>query len=206
MLRRLAVLAALAAPALPAWSAAEGFVDAYYVPSAQIKISGFDGTISGDGLGARAAVPIGDWFFVSGEFDHNNYKDDAGHLNEYRVGGGVESSPDKARGAVYGEYVRLEDESNDTADGFGLHARVSFDVIPPLKFFGEVGYVRLSDHDVTFDGPEFIVGGAFSFTKLIAAFADYRISHLDGNGGGVSDAKFRTYDARVGVRLNLGAF
>jgi len=80
----------------------------------------------------------------------------------------------------------------------------SFDIIPPLKLFGEVGYVRLTAHGDTLDGPEFLVGAAFSFTKYIGAFADYRISHLDGNGE--NQSKDRLYDARVGVRLNLGAF
>ncbi|HZP12463.1 MAG TPA: hypothetical protein VFB36_08590 [Nevskiaceae bacterium] len=207
MLRRLGVLVGLIAPALPAWSAADGFVDAYYVPSAQIKESspGFpEESVSGDGVGVHATVPLGQLFFVNGEFQHNNYSDSnsSGHINEYRAGGGIESSPDKARAAVYGEYIRLDPEKADSADGFGLHARVTFDVIPPLNLFGEVGYVRLTANGDTIDGPEFLIGGAFSFTKYIAAFADYRISHLDGNGE--NESKDRLYDVRVGVRLNLG--
>lgn len=206
MLKRIGILLGLLAPALPAWSAADGFVDAYYVPSAQAKVefaNGGETTSNGDGAGLHAMVPLGELFFVNGEFQHNSYREDgAGHLNEYRVGGGIESTPDKARAAIYGEYIRFDGEGDTNPDGFGLHARVSFDVIPPLKLFGEVGYVRLSVHGDTFDGPEFLVGGAFSFTKYIGAFADYRISHFDGNGS--DQSKLRTYDARVGVRLNLG--
>jgi hypothetical protein len=206
MLRKFVVLVGLLVPALPVWSAADGFVDAFYVPSAEAKIaigSLSETTTNGQGFGAHAMFPLGELFFVNGEFQRNKFSEDnAGHVNEYRAGFGAETTPDKARAAIYGEYIRLDGEGDANPDGFGLHARFTFDLIPPLKLFGEVGYVRLKADDDTIDGPEFLVGGVFSFTNYIGAFADYRISHLDGDGA--VSSKFRTYDARVGVRLILG--
>ena len=59
--------------------------------------------------------------------------------------------------------------------------------------------VRVESGGETFDGPEFLVGAAWKFWNELAAFADYRISRFDGNGGGSGGARY--YDVRTGLRF-----
>lgn len=207
MLRKLAAVLVLSAPALPAL-AADGFVDAYYVPSSRLSGDG-GGSISGDGYGLKASVPVGSVVFFNGEFQRDTYRvdGDSGWINQYRVGVGAQTSPDKARAAVWIEYAGLHGSGDSTnPNGVGLHSRVSFTLAPPFQVYAEAGYVLLSSKDSnsdsssTADGPEFLAGAAFSFTERLGVFADYRFSRLNGeNGGGRIDFN----DFRVGARLNL---
>lgn len=194
MLKKIALLLPLTLFALPA-AASDGHLDVFYVPSAQIKGSG--GSESGTGYGAHVVLPIGSTFLAAAEYQRNSY--DA-KLQQFRAGGGVQSSPDRARLMAYGEYVRLKPDDSSAADGFGVHARVTYTVMEPLNLFAEAGYVRLDGDGATFDGPEFLFGAAWSFTQQFGVFADYRISRFDANG----DAKIRFYDVRTGLRIYLG--
>jgi len=207
MLRKLAAVMLLSAPALPALGA-DGFVDAFYVPSARLSGSG-GGHITGDGFGLKAAVPVGAVVFINGEFQRDTYRvdGDSGWINQYRVGVGAQTSPDKARAAVWLEYAGLKgDGDSSTANGFGIHSRVSYAVTPPFQIYAEAGYVLLSSKDdnsdssSTADGPEFLAGAAFSFTERLAVFADYRFTRLTGESGG---GRIDFGDFRVGARINL---
>ncbi len=212
MLRKLALLLALSAPTLPAAAAAEGFVDGYYIPTSQIKgrVGGNEAKVTGDGFGAHVMFPVASVFLITGEYQRNSY-DEATFAglsdsidvttDQYRVGFGAQSTPDEFRGTVYGEYIKLKVKDGDDADGFGLHARVTYGPMDPLRLFAEIGYVRVEEDGETLDGPEFLFGAAWSFTKQFAGFVDYRISRYDGNGG--SDSGSRFYDLRTGVRFNL---
>jgi len=210
MLRKIALAVALALPALPAFAAAEGFVDGYYIPSDQIKAANTGDSVSGNGLGAHVHFPLASVFLITAEYQHETF--DEIHLggasgdiddsnDELRVGFGLQSTPDVLRGTVYADYIRLMPKQGDDRDGFGLHARVSF-TPPPLKelnAFAEIGYVRIESNGETFDGPEFLVGAAWKVWNELAVFADYRITRFDGNGGTTDGLRF--YDLRTGVRF-----
>ncbi len=215
MIKRIALLLPLAVLAAPAAAKGypDGLVDVYYVPSAHTKFSsgGDEADVSGDGYGAHAMVPVGPIFLITGEYNRDNYDTvtfagSSGSTDlksdQYRVGFGAQSSPDQARLAAYAEYVKVKfhagGDSSD-ADGFGLHLRGSFEIIPQLNLFGEIGYVRLNGNNETVDGPEFLVGGSFAFTPMFGAFVDYRSSRLDTNSGD----KTRLYDVRTGLRIYL---
>ena len=202
MFKKIAMLLPLALCTLPAAAASDGFLDVYYVPSVQSKIGSGDVSDNGHGFGAKFTQPLfGPTFVVTGQFQRDNL--DGGHIDQYRIGGGVQSSPDRARLLAYGEYVRdqLKSDSGGSGvlDGFGVHARVTWTILEPLDIYGEAGYVRLTLDSHTFDGPEFTVGAVFNFTQQLGAFADYRITRTDTNG----DDKARFYETRVGLRLNF---
>jgi hypothetical protein len=210
MIRKLVLAVALATTALPVFAAAEGFVDAYYIPYSRIKAVGADASVDGDGFGAHVHFPLAEVFVITGEFQRHSYDEvqvgpATGEIdftdNQLRVGFGAQSTPDVLRGTVYADYIRLMPEDGEDSDGFGLHARVSANLLKPLNLFAEIGYVRVEEEGETFDGPEFLVGGAWKFTELIGAFADYRISRFDGNGDSEGGARF--YDVRTGVRLHF---
>ena len=199
MFKKVALLLPLALCALPAAAASDGFLDVYYVPSVQSKIGSGSTSDNGHGFGAKFTQPVfSPTFVITGQFQRDNL--DGGHVDQYRVGGGVQSSPDRARILAYGEYIRDQfSDGGGTLDGFGVHARVTWTIIDPVDLYGEAGYVRLTNNGSTFDGPEFTVGGVFNFTSQLGAFADYRITRTDTNG----DEKARLYEARVGLRLNF---
>lgn len=201
MFKKVALLLALASCSLPAAAAADGFLDVYYVPSAQTKLADNTGSgeSSGHGYGLKFAQPLGPLFVITGQYQRDTFDGDA-HLDQYRVGGGVQSTPDRARILAYAEYVRDQfNNGGGVLDGFGLHARVTYTLIEEVDLYGEAGYVRLSGDGRTFDGPEFTGGAVWNFTPQLGAFADYRITHTDSNGG--FEARF--YEVRTGLRLNF---
>jgi hypothetical protein len=177
-----------------------GYVGAFYVPTStkDVSLSGNPQTdFDGDGFGAHAIVPLGKLFAVTGEYQRSNH-DDA-DTDQFRVGGGVQSSPDKARLLAYGEYVNIDLPGSASSSGFGLHLRGTLDVMPQLSVFGQVGYLNVSANDESTDGPEFLAGASWAFTELIGAFVDYRITRIaTGN-----DDRTRFDDLRTGVRIYL---
>ena len=198
---------ALAFPLLLAANAASaayqdrgGYVDAYYMPSAKQEVnrnSAPDDNTSGHGFGAHAIVPLTPLFVVTGEYQRATY--DNFNTDQFRVGGGVQSSPDIARLIAYAEYVNIKLDGENRSSGFGLHLRGTYDVMPALNLFGEVGYVNVSVNGSGSDGPEFLAGASYAFTPLIGVFADYRWTRIATN----NEDKQTLQDVRTGVRIYL---
>lgn len=205
-MRRTRVLLLTASAALPmaAHAGPAGFLDAYYVPYADVDVG--NNSSDGDGYGLHALVNVTPMIIVTGEYQQDTY-DEPGdpELETYRAGGGIQSPPDpRGRLGVYGEYAHLDREGGgDADDGFGVHVRAEYGFSEQLSAFGQIGYLRVdSDDDGSKDGPEFLVGAAFAFTPQFGAFVDYRSTRLEPDEG-QDDTKFN--DVRVGLRVYLGS-
>lgn len=220
-----AALSLLALPAM-AQNSAQGarpasYLDLYYVAKADLDVNDFEFD-DGDGFGGKGRFTLADTFFLSGEYQNNEYdpfEEQGGtvlnpittryevEIETFRIGGGVYFA--ETPFFVAGEYIDYEAEvsttgseneeetvGEDTDDsGFGVHAGVDGTFGPGVGLHAQVGYVDIGDVG---DGVEFLVGGSFSFTPGFGIFADYRRADLK-NG----DDNFEPADLRVGLRLSF---
>lgn len=197
----LLLLTALALPTA-AFANEGGHVDAYYIPTTNLEFGvpgGGSADDNGDGFGVKGFVPFGrtQSFFLNGEYQSSSYDDFDVDVDQLRLGGGWQTPIATGTLGFYGEYAKLSIDDED-ADGFGVHARMAFPVLPNAQIYGQVGYLSLEDdNNDTADGLEFLVGASYDFTRNIGAFIDYRHTDLEDD----DDYKYKLGDVRVGVRI-----
>lgn len=217
-LKKLLIVAAVAAPGLAVAASDVSYntshFDLYYIPSAEIKgsVETGLGTVTakdeGDGYGVKTRIGLGQLFFLSGEYQANDYspeEDDNEELerdlNMYRLGGGlfIPNSPFFVEGEYIGLDIGGDDDTGVTEDedrnGYGVHAGATAMVGERLTFIAKVGYVDVDDTD----GVEYLVGGAFNFTPHFGAFVDYRASDLKGK----NSQELELNDVRTGIRFSF---
>ncbi|MGH8461311.1 MAG: hypothetical protein ACRESS_06875 [Stenotrophobium sp.] len=188
---------------LVAHADAGSWLDAYYVPSLNIKASaaGTSGSAGYKGYGARGLAEFQQHFDLTGEYEKISGKgsNDADG-QQTRLGGGLQTAPGPVRGGIYGEYIysRASAGGNSTnADGYGLHLQLSADLMPGLTAYGRVGRVDLKnkDTDAKAIGPEYRIGMTF-MGPTVGLFTEYRIDRSS-SGGVDTDAR----EFRVGLRF-----
>jgi opacity protein-like surface antigen len=201
--KKLLLLAALSLPTSAFAEAAH--IDGYYIPSSTFKTdNGFDdGHTDGDGFGVKAWLPFGytQNFFLEGEYQSthlDSYNDFSSFdLDQLRLGAGWQVPLATGSGALYGEYVSL-DQDHDKATGFGAHGRLAFPIARNVQIYGEAGYLWLqADNNVNLDGPEFLIGGSVDLSRNVGAFIDYRYTELEDD----DNVKYKFGDVRVGIRI-----
>ena len=220
-IKKLLIVAALASPALasaatetrysPSVDFNPSYFDLYYLPSAELKasqtIGGVTGTgkLDGDGYGVKTRLGFGEMFFVSGEYQANDYTTDEDDnedldrdLNIYRVGGGI--AVPNTPFFVEGEYIGIDvGDDNEGADeesnGYGIHGGAAMTLGERVTLNAKIGYIDVDD----FDGFEYLVGGSFNVFGSFAVFADYRGTDLEGGGS----SKLELNDFRTGVRFTF---
>lgn len=188
------------APAL-AWGNA-GYLDLYYVPSAEFETA--TGSDDGDGFGAKMLAPVGDGVLLSGEYQTSDYDDSGIESKQFRVGLAFMGG-DVLRFGVLGEYVDAELElpglGKLATDGYGLHGRLELAPSENLSLYGQGGVVKLKDDDGDrLDGPEYLVGLALALDPATGLFVEHRSTTLEDNDG--DEIEFT--DLRIGLRLQLG--
>lgn len=177
--------------------AIQGTVDAFYLPNANVEIRERNTAThvdeKGDGYGAKAFLHLSDWLMGTAEYQTVSY-DNLGDADrdDLRVGAGVGTA---SGSGLFGEYVSME-----MGDGFGAHLRGAGMMGERLALHGQLGYVQVED-DERFGGFEFTVGGAYAILDMLGAFADYRLTNLEGS---VSQRELKFRDLRVGVRYTFG--
>ncbi|NGY04777.1 porin [Solimonas terrae] len=197
--------ALLVGPCL-AFAATPGYLDGYYTADSKLKVhvpGAGSGDDSGDGYGLRVAAPIGDTLFVAAEYQTANLDDSDTDIDQIRAGLGFMMGEQLRFGGL-AEYVHLKLDAgggdSSTPDGYGLHGRIEFAPLPAATLYGQLGYVRVSDHGSA-DGLEWQVGAAYNFTPMFGAFADYRSTDLKDS----DNVDIKLDDVRLGLRWNFGA-
>lgn len=195
--KKVLAIAGLLLP-LPAM-AVDSFVAGYYVPKADLEVT-VDGLGSGeddgDGFGLNTRIMVAPSLGFTGEYQSLSYDDSDGDIDQLRVGGGWFAENGFALTADFVQF----DFDGDEVDGFGLHARFTGKVAQQVELFGELGYNNVEDDaGDEADGIEYLFGGAFYFNEQFSAFADYRSTSLEFDGG-----EFEFTDLRVGGRLHFG--
>lgn len=177
--------------------ALQGTLDAYYLPNANVEIRERNTQTNldekGDGYGAKAFLHLNDWLMGTAEYQSVSYDDLAdADRDDLRAGAGVGTA---SGSGLFAEFVSME-----LGDGFGAHARAAGLMGERLALYGQMGYVQVED-DERFGGFEFTVGGAYAILDMLGAFADYRLTNLEGS---VSQRELKLRDLRVGVRYTFG--
>jgi hypothetical protein len=186
----------LGAALLPLSAHAETSFDyaaGYYLHSSQDR----NGSNDGNGWGARASGKIIDRAFVFGEYQSASFDSDGGGHDVSFIRGGagfILSETEQASVSLSGEYLSNDRDVGAKLTGWGGHIGAVLHSMDEIDFYGEVGYLDLDE----FDGPEYLLGGAFRFAPQWAVTADYRISDFGGDAG---DLKYS--DLHAGVRYNF---
>jgi len=179
--------------------AKDGYLDAYYMPSSEIKadLPGLaSSTGDGDGFGIRGLAAPSPYFGLTVELQSATIEDDL-DLDQLRFG--IRGQTSIGLGLAV-EYVNV-DLGGDDADGPALHAR--FEGSPgdsALSLFGQVGYMSLGSDTDDFSGLEFSAGLAYRIASRISLFADYRRTALDGED---TNLELTLSDWRLGARLHF---
>ncbi|MGQ0618952.1 MAG: outer membrane beta-barrel protein [Panacagrimonas sp.] len=178
-------LPALAAPT-------NNFADGYLVPASEIDVGPVDD--DGDGFGIKGGFRITDQILLSGEYQSVDYDDSDAEIDQLRLGADFGPGAGAIGKGLYGraQYVSF-DGGDDDQNGVGGHVGYGLPLSEELRLHAEGGYLLLDD----LDGPEFLVGASYRFAQNIGAFADYRMSLLDVDGGGDLDVS----ELRVGARF-----
>lgn len=179
-----------------------GHIDAYYIPSADLKIdvSGLGGADdSGDGWGGRVSIPVSATAAIVGEYQETDYDDFDLGTTQFRGGLAMFFSP--TSGLIV-EYVDIDLESNDgdePADGFAGHVHIGFPAGDAAEVYGRVGYAKLEDDSgEKIEGLEWSVGIAVDLNPNMGGFIDFRSSRLETADSGVD---FQFDDLRIGLRF-----
>lgn len=175
-----------------------GFVDAYYLPTAAAGVTGADEY--GDGAGGRAQFQFWKFLAASGEYTARKMGDAGEELNDMRLGVGavaLNGSGDTA--GLFVEFQRLETETEEL-DGPALHGRMSHPMYDWLRFYADIGYLRLESDVEKFSGFEFNAGLLFTYGPA-GIFADWRRGQLEGKDSGSRES---LEDVRVGARWTFG--
>lgn len=177
---------------------AGGYVDAFYVPKADIDLDG--GSDDGDGFGVRGQVNLAPQFALTGEYRTVSYDDSDTDFDQFRIGGMFLAQGQSGFGA---EYINGSLDETDVS-GFGIHGRLAGDVAPQLQLYGQLGYLMTTFEDTGFEddftGLEFSVGGVFNVNKQFGILLDWRRTDLSGDDSDI-DATFT--DIALGARINL---
>jgi hypothetical protein len=176
-----------------------GFVEAYYVPTAEFGAAGVPEAYA-DGAGGRGQFQFWKFLAVSAEYTTRTFDDDT-KLDEQRVGLGAavrNGSGDTA--GLFIEMERLEPEGGEVIDGYGLHGRMSHPATEWFRFNADLGYKRLEDDVEKYSGFEFSAGGIVTFGNF-GVFAEWRRSQLDGKDSG---ARLHLEEVRTGLRYDWG--
>lgn len=193
-----------AAPGL-AQANEQGHIDAYYIPysSLDFKIDGLGSTDGdGDGFGVKGMVPLGATrsFFLEGEYQSSKNDDFDFDIDQTRFGAGWQTPLSTGTFALYGEYADIEID-NGSADGLGVHGRLTLPIAPAVNLYGQIGYLWLEDEDnIDIDGVEFLIGASVDFNPNVGAFIDFRQDNLTSDDP-AGDVDFTFQDLRVGVRV-----
>jgi hypothetical protein len=194
----------LAAPAAAMASGNGGYLDLFYVPSADLELSDSSDTISSDGgagFGIRARTAGSDSFFFQGEYQKDEYDGFEGvdldtETTNLRLGLGLAGGDSGIYGLL--EYVKfgidIEGVGDEDDNGFGAHVGVRGD--GPTYFFGQIGMVDVGDFG---NGLEFLVGGAMKVGDAASVVVDYRVTNLEDDDG----AEAKISDLRVGLRVGF---
>lgn len=190
------LIAALAACtfAVPALAqTGNNYIDGFFVLNSEIDLGPADD--DGNGFGVKGAFQVHDSVFLTGEYQGVEYDDSEADLDQIRLGAAFGPGAGSRGAGLYGqgEYINLDLDGASDQDGLGGHVGYGLPVNDRIRLHGQAGYVLLDD----VDGPEFLVGGTYKFTPNIGAFADYRMSFLDVDGGGDLDLS----DLRIGARF-----
>ena len=176
-----------------------GFVEAYYVPTAEFG-SDASPEAYADGAGARGQFQFWKFLAVSAEYTTRTFEDDS-KLDEQRVGlGAVAHNGGGDTAGLFIEMERLDPESGEVIDGFGLHGRMSHPATEWFRFNADIGYKRLEDNATKYSGFEFSAGGAVTFGRF-GVFAEWRRSQLDGKD---VDVRMHLEEVRTGLRYDWG--
>jgi hypothetical protein len=232
-LRRLMLALALCGTAWPALArhdglaaAPRGFVDVYFIPSAEQEFTVDNDpefgdaqvTLDGAGFGIKARAMIAPVFAFLGEYQGIEYDEASGDFDDFSFSGeevdaeesqlrlgGAFVTGDVATIELGGNYVHVETEFeglDNELSGFELHARGDFQIAPQFGLYGQAGYLLLEDDDESnseLDGFEFLIGGVFDITPVIGIFADYRSTQLEDEANDEVELSM----LRTGVRINL---
>ena len=175
-----------------------GFVDAYYLPTAAAGVTGADEY--GDGAGGRAQFQFWRFLAASGEYTARKMGDAGEELNDMRLGlGAVARNGSGDTAGLFVEFQRLETETEEL-DGPALHGRMSHPVYDWLRFYADIGYLRLESDAEKFSGFEFNAGLLFTYGPA-GIFADWRRGQLEGKDTGTRES---LEDVRVGARWTFG--
>ena len=175
-----------------------GFVDAYYLPTAATGVAGADEY--GDGAGGRAQFQFWRFLAASGEYTARKMGDAEEELNDLRLGlGAVARNGSGDSAGLFVEFQRLETDAEEL-DGPALHGRMSHPVYGWLRFYADIGYLRLESDVEKFSGFEFNAGLLFTYGPA-GIFADWRRGQLEGKDTGTRES---LEDVRVGARWTFG--
>lgn len=194
MKSRLVAATLAAAFTLPALAApTNNFADGYFIPASEIDVGAFDD--DGDGFGVKGGFQVSNRILLSGEYQSVDYDDSNAEIDQLRLGADFGPGAGANGKGLYGraQYVSIDGDGGGDQDGIGGHAGFGLPLTEQLRLHAEGGYLLLDD----LDGPEFLVGASYRFTQNLGAFADYRMSLLDVDGGG----DFEVSDLRIGARF-----
>lgn len=173
-----------------------GFVDAFFVPKADIEFPDLGIEDDGTGFGFRGLFPTGSIALTAG-FQGNSY--DGGDVSDLRLGLGIIGA---STSGIFLEYTQL-DLDIIQLDGFTIRGRLAGNMSDQAQIYGELGYLMLKDDDVDEDwvGLEFTIGAAFGVTPTVGFFVDLHQSSVE-----FKDDNFdlvEMTDLRAGVRIAL---
>ena len=169
----------------PAQSASLGYIDGYYIPSAEFEISegGASADDDGDGFGVKGRARFADQLFVTGEYQAVELDDSELEIDQLRAGVGFTSAVNPALNLIgRAEFIQVELDGpfldSDDESGFGIHGGAEAMLTPQFMVHGSVGFISIDDAD----GPEFLVGLRFLANESVSIFADYRVTRLSDSG------------------------
>lgn len=176
-----------------------GYVDLFAIPYSFTEgqdVTGADAEDDGYGLGARSIALVTDWLAISAEYQTVELDATDDNISQLRAGLGYIG----AYGGIFVEYTDF-DTLGISNDGIGIHARTSYNASRDMNFYGDIGYLMLSNDFQDVEGLEATLGLDFRLTESWVVFADIRYTHLKGD---TDDAKIAPLDTRVGIRIPLG--
>ena len=177
-----------------------GFVDVYYVPTAQYGAPGA-GDAYADGVGGRGQFQFWKFLAVAGEYTTRTFDDDS-KLDDQRLGiGAVARNGSGDTAGLFAQYERFEFEDGSVTDGYALHGRMSHAATEWFRFYADIGYQRLEGEVEKLSGFEFNAGLLFSYGP-VGVFADWRRGQLEGKDSG---DRPHLEDVRTGVRWTFGS-
>lgn len=192
-----ALLLLLVAPA----AQASGGFDVLYLPSATLGDS--DVGIKGDGFSARLH---GDTGRVAFRAEYTDVDYDAIEVGSKQLRGGLDVALGTPLVALGAEYIELEIDSDDFADGVGGHLTFALGRPGAVSGYLRAGYLWLEADDVSPDdesleGFEYAVGAAVPLGGEIDGVLEFRSTQLENDDSGL---ELQLEETRVGLRVRFG--
>ncbi|HUR39727.1 MAG TPA: hypothetical protein VM240_01015 [Verrucomicrobiae bacterium] len=200
----LCAAASLLTPPLYAEDAAtaRSTLDVYFVPQADLEVTGSLGSDSdkGDGFGIRALIlpGMGTAFITAGisaEYQTNTF-DSTLDYDQVRVGVGLVHP---SSSGVFFEIDQFEVEGEET-NGLSAHGRFATRIGQAAQVYADLAYLWLEDENQDLTGLEYTIGAALGDAGF-GVFADYRITQLETE---LSNAEIELRNLRLGVRWGFG--